>query len=184
MRIATHVLAGALVMASCAAAAAAGAASPAAPEHEFEISHSHERDQCRIVGATFYRLAEQRKAGNDEHGATRRVQEWLAGLSRTGSHNQKDYADSVASTASFVYKQPGLNPIALGGFGKASCLVEFAFDRDPSRKSAATVELYKATVACQKDHPGDTANGALSGCIKDAELAIVERVRTARIQVR
>ena len=95
-----------------ASALAADVAKPAATiEDEFEITHSHERDQCRIVGATFYRLAEQRKA-------------------------------------------------------------------------AGMVELYKATVACQKDHPGDTANGALSGCIKDAELAIVERVRMARIEVK
>ncbi len=184
MRIASHVLASGLALA-CFGANAADVAKPAATiEDEFEITHSHERDQCRIVGATFYRLAEQRKAGNDEHGATRRVQDWLAGLSRTGSHNQKDYAGAVAGTASFVYKQAGLNSISLGGFGKASCLLEFAFDRDPARKTAGIVELYKATVACQKDHPGDTANGALSGCIKDAELAIVERVRTARIEVK
>lgn len=161
--------------------AAWGGDSSAPPDN---LVHVREERQCTDIGNVFFRLAEQRRAGNNEATATRRVAEWAGQVEQTGSHYIKNNAAAVADAARLVFRLKQLNSISLGAFGRDSCRLGFAFENDDAKKTAAIYELVNAAVACQKQYPGELINDTLSECVRSAESAIAEKLKTAQVKIR
>lgn len=163
----------------------AAAADPAAPSSDSgDLQHVRQDEQCGQIGDVFYRLAEQRKAGADEKTAARRVSEWSASLAQTGSHYVRNNSAAVGDAARLVFRLKDLNSIALGAFGKNSCLLQFAYEKDENKKTAGMLQLIGASRDCQARNPGEVSNHALSECIRLAETGIAERLKTARVDLR
>ena len=163
----------------------AAAAGPAAAGGDSgDLQHLRQDEQCSQIGTVFYRLAEQRQAGADEKTAARRVSEWSASLAQTGSHYVRNNSAAVGDAAHLVFRLKDLNSIALGAFGKNSCVLQFAYEKDENRKTAGMVQLIGAARDCQKKNPGEVSNHPLSECIRLSEVEIAEKLKTARVNVR
>jgi len=153
------------------------------PGEARQIGDRNWEARCRMMGGIFFRLGELRLSGVEPKVAIFKVSKWAGQAGDTGSHQKMNYSKAVEHAATFIYRQPELQPLTLGHFGYRSCYFEYRFEKEPPRIEASQMLLLETARACQQEHPALKHNRGVRDCIAEKSAAIEKRVAKARITV-
>jgi hypothetical protein len=127
---------------------------------------------CRLIGQTLFRLAEQRDESVPPEMAVIRVNRWLQGIHRTGSHYKPSYLKLLPDLATFVYANDTLNRTTLYQYGVHSCGLGHALAHEPETSSQAAALLGVSAQACQDRFPQKSVHPQRMNCLKQAAESI------------
>jgi hypothetical protein len=143
-------------------------------------------DLCVIRAVAGRELAIRRDQGLPKQGAVSAVHAWVGTVRADDTQPADRQFRSELNTylpfaADVIYSVPTMQPDAAGAHMYGVCMLQGAFESEPTAFADNSIDLIGFTLQCQKKN---LANPALEHCVADAVAELVKCERTKCTKIR